>query len=637
MIEFRNVSKSFKEKKILNQVHYTFNDTGFYVLLGESGVGKTTFLNILSTLDQDYEGQIFYNEKLLEKKRLCRQFLNQQVSYFHQDHLLFNHLTVMENLTLFHSSKSASFSVWELLKEFRLEKFADKKVMQLSQGEKRRVALIRTLLKPANIYLFDEPTSFLDDENKRKVLEKLKILSKDFLVIVVTHDHDVLEYAETILKLENGNFTLLKEEKEKKMRVWQASRYQISLLNRSKIAIHHLFDFKKKSFFSICILFLTFTFLFLSLVIKNFDLYEIEANTLIKNNSQIVFFDKSTSFSNEEITSLSNSLNTEIFVGKKYFVNDNYLNFSYDYTTPIYYRYLNDTFTFYEITPTILDDETVLGFLPTKPNDILISSYLADLLIYYTDYQNYEDILQNGILNLGEYSFKISGIYLQEVQEYDSFKTMTKPNLNLKESALYTAFYEEVMSFQNMIYVANNFVLKNDNVSYTTDRVYAKLSSKKEFLKAFNVHIEDMTYHTMYTTRVLSYQNEFRFLSMLFQYISLFFILLYIVIVINYLFNTVSKYHKERKLFTINGFTILKIFSVYFFEIIFLQLLAIFLSVLLTLGIMCILNQQVIEKVFFSFYPMFFTMNTIKQFILIFLVGTFLSLFSLFWKFRKKE
>ena len=68
MIEFRNVSKSFKEKKILNQVHYTFNDTGFYVLLWESGVGKTTFLNILSTLDQDYKGQIFFNEKLLDKK-----------------------------------------------------------------------------------------------------------------------------------------------------------------------------------------------------------------------------------------------------------------------------------------------------------------------------------------------------------------------------------------------------------------------------------------------------------------------------------------------------------------------------------------------------------------------------------------
>lgn len=636
MIEFRNVSKSFKEKKILNQVHYTFNDTGFYVLLGESGVGKTTFLNILSTLDQDYKGQIFFNEKLLDKKKSCRQFLNQQVSYFHQDHLLFNHLTVMENLTLFHSSKSTSFSVWELLKEFHLDKFADKKVMQLSQGEKRRVALIRTLLKPANIYLFDEPTSFLDDENKRKVLEKLKALSKDFLVIVVTHDYDVLEYAETVLKLENGNFTLLKEAKEKKIRGWQAVRYQISLLNRSKIAIHHLLDFKKKSFFSVCILFLTFTFLFLSLVIKNFDIYEIEANTLVKNNSQIVFFDKSTSFSNEEIKFLSNSLNTEIFIGKKYFVNDNYLNFSYDYTTPIYYRYLNDTFTFYEITPTILDDETVLGSLPTKPNEILISSYLADLLIYYKDYQNYEDVLQNGILNFGEYSFKISGIYLQEVQEYDCFKTMTKPHLNLKESALYTAFYEEVMSFQNMIYVANNFVLKNDNVSYTTDRVYVKLSSKKEFLKAFNTHLEDMTYHTMYTVRVLSYQNELSFLSMLFQYISLFFILLYIVIVINYLFNTVSKYHKERKLFTINGFSSLKIFSIYFFEIVFLQFFALLFSFLFALGIMYFINLEVIKQVFFNFYPMFFTSNTLIQFLLIFIAGTFVSLLFLFFKVRKK-
>ncbi len=98
MLEVKEVSKKFGERKILNNVSMTFDDTGFYTIMGESGSGKTTLLNLIASLDKDFGGEIKYDgTSILERKN----YLGGDIAYFYQDHLLINGLSVYHNLALF--------------------------------------------------------------------------------------------------------------------------------------------------------------------------------------------------------------------------------------------------------------------------------------------------------------------------------------------------------------------------------------------------------------------------------------------------------------------------------------------------------------------------------------------------------
>lgn len=215
MLRLQNVKKSFVMKKTrvdaLRGVSYTFPERGLVFLVGRSGCGKSTLLNILGGLDEPTEGEVLFCGKSLSA--LSAKDLNAYratcVGFVFQESNLFPALTVKQNV-LFGASQT---DCTEVLKRLEIEELQDRKINELSGGQLQRVAIARALMKDAAVLLADEPTGSLDEKTGEEIFTVLKEISKEKLVIAVTHDRERAErYGDKVLPLKDGR--LEQEEKE---------------------------------------------------------------------------------------------------------------------------------------------------------------------------------------------------------------------------------------------------------------------------------------------------------------------------------------------------------------------------------------------------------------------------------------
>lgn len=193
MLEIKNVSKSFGEKKILDEVSYTFPMGEITVILGPSGGGKTTLLRCISGLETFDSGTLLLDEEDLTKK--SHQAINGKIGVVFQDFQLFPHLNVLENIVLAptmvlkQSKEEAEKTARTLLATLGLEDKEKAYPFELSGGQKQRVAIARALAMKPRVLCYDEPTSALDPGLSGDVAEViLNLKSPDVTQIVVTHD-----------------------------------------------------------------------------------------------------------------------------------------------------------------------------------------------------------------------------------------------------------------------------------------------------------------------------------------------------------------------------------------------------------------------------------------------------------------
>lgn len=215
MIQIKNVTKIYKSKKseqviALDNLSLTFADTGMNIILGRSGCGKTTLLNILSGIDTVTSGDVIVNGIEISKIDPSKldNYRNFHIAYIFQDFHLLSQLTVYENINIaLHLSKAENSyaAVSACLHKVGLDGYENRKINELSGGEKQRVAIARAIIKSPKVLLADEPTGNLDTKTGREIFELLKELSKDICVIVVTHDREFAEdYGEHFIELEDG-------------------------------------------------------------------------------------------------------------------------------------------------------------------------------------------------------------------------------------------------------------------------------------------------------------------------------------------------------------------------------------------------------------------------------------------------
>ena len=188
-LKLNNISKSFGDKSILNSFSYTFNETGLYIVSGDSGVGKTTLLRIIAGLDEDFSGNI-------ENGGI------DNVSFMFQEYRLFPTLSAQKNASI--SSKNRIYNDAELMLK-RLgftEEDMKKKPNHLSGGMKQRVAFARAILMESPVLLLDEPTKELDLDTAKVMIDIILEEAKKRLVIAVTHDEALLKIScENIIRL----------------------------------------------------------------------------------------------------------------------------------------------------------------------------------------------------------------------------------------------------------------------------------------------------------------------------------------------------------------------------------------------------------------------------------------------------
>lgn len=202
MIKMKNLSKSFGDNLVLDDINLEINEGEMVAILGESGSGKSTLLNIIGLIEGDYEGEYYFknNKNVKVNSKMSSKLIREEISYIFQSFALIEDETVRENLSLAvkyvkKSNNDKEKMIEDALKKVNLLKHIDKKIAFLSGGEQQRVALARAILKPSNIILADEPTGSLDDKNKAYVMNIIKeINDKGKTVIIVTHDKFTANY-----------------------------------------------------------------------------------------------------------------------------------------------------------------------------------------------------------------------------------------------------------------------------------------------------------------------------------------------------------------------------------------------------------------------------------------------------------
>ena len=213
MLEVREVCKSFpigenRFEPVLNNISFTLPDNGFYFIVGKSGCGKSTLLNILMGLMKPDSGEVYVDGENVTNftKDRGNVYLRDEIGIIFQHYNLFEDLSVKDNLEIAISIKGIvdRSNLDTLLLRYDLYDKLDQKVSTLSGGEKQRLALIRALISSPKILFCDEPTGALDNENGLKLMEDLRKVSRQILVVCVTHNKRLFEQF-------NDGYILLKE------------------------------------------------------------------------------------------------------------------------------------------------------------------------------------------------------------------------------------------------------------------------------------------------------------------------------------------------------------------------------------------------------------------------------------------
>ena len=212
MLKLRNVSKRYDKKDILSDISFSLSSYGLYAISGKSGSGKSTLLNIIFGADKPSSGEVLFFGKNISKltnKEKCV-FRSTYCSFLYQHFNLLEDHTAFENVLLPLRIKGMkdndSFAEVEaLFKDYSLEYLKDKKVSLLSGGEKQRIAFLRAIVNKPKLLLADEPTGALDKENEETIMQYFKKISKNTLVIFVTHNEKLIsKYSDGSLVLEDG-------------------------------------------------------------------------------------------------------------------------------------------------------------------------------------------------------------------------------------------------------------------------------------------------------------------------------------------------------------------------------------------------------------------------------------------------
>lgn len=542
MLELKNVSKIYNDSKVaLQNINLKLNDTGFILINGKSGSGKTTLLNLIGNIILPTKGEVIYNNKNINE---IKKYTYKYISYIFQDYNLFSSLNVLENIRFLNK-----YANKELIQSFQIEDILDKKVNEISGGEARRVAVIRSIINNSKIILCDEPTASLDLDNEKKILDLLKEKSKNSLVIVVSHHLDVIKsYADRIITLENGKIIedkiISNEEKLINQDKLVKKRKRLTYLTFKRIK-------ENKSMFILNTLLLTFLFFLyiLSLSFKNIDFNKMEIDLMKDNN-----FHK-----------LYSEVNNEHF-NKVYEVYDDTDLMSFSVGSGEYNIYYKNEFN--NVGYTEYDDNydsNLLGNKPINKNELVINEYLFECFNkfgienkdkVYIYPKNIEDVIGLEILINNEI-YKITGVLKEDLNRYSSLKNLTNPQGMEK---LVNIFEDDIIR-SNFVYVNKSFFNDKDinlisYYFYSNDyKELLKIKSNYQNIESSVTSVMEENYNILNTLKLISKYS---------------FYIIIVILIINLLItnmNSINNYEKENKILYFMGFSKFKITNIYFIDI----------------------------------------------------------------------
>ncbi len=217
VLKTKNINKYFKKPvlfHVLKDISFKVNPGEFVSIMGKSGCGKSTLLYILSTMDTDYEGELYLKDQLItgQDKDSLSKIRSELIGFVFQFHYLLGEFSVLENVMLpakklgRKSREEIEFAAMEKLRMLGIENLASKRAFGISGGEKQRVAIARSLINDPIIIMGDEPTGNLDSYNAKLVFDIFQKLSEEqgLSLLVVTHDEDFAGKTDRIIEMGDG-------------------------------------------------------------------------------------------------------------------------------------------------------------------------------------------------------------------------------------------------------------------------------------------------------------------------------------------------------------------------------------------------------------------------------------------------
>lgn len=340
MLKLENVSKFYYNKGIIasgfTKVNLELKIGEFVAITGESGSGKSTLLNVISGLDSYEEGEMYidgketshYSEKDFEDYR------RKYIANIFQSFNLINSYTVYQNVELVlllngYKKHKVKKKILDIIDKVGLTKFRNTKVSKLSGGQKQRVAIARAMVKDTPIIVADEPTGNLDSESAKEVIEILKKVAKDKLVVVVTHNIEQVENVATrIIKMHDGRIIQNTEIKKipKEPEIVESQYNNISIVNKYRLGIRNTFNILPK----FLLLFAVFFFMSAA-VLTEYGSFQMSEEEITDEGYSIVFSDLSenrvlinkkdrTPFTNEEYAQIKQLSNVDYLVEDDVFI-----------------------------------------------------------------------------------------------------------------------------------------------------------------------------------------------------------------------------------------------------------------------------------------------------------------------------
>lgn len=534
MIELKNVWKTYSISKkeqvqAIKNISLTLPNRGMIFITGKSGSGKSTLLNLLGLLDNPDEGQILVDGMDVSKFKSSEvdSFRNTFVGFVFQEYNLIDNFNVYDNveivLDLQGKNKSKEL-VNNALDMVGISELAQRKINELSGGQKQRVALARTIAKDAKMILADEPTGNLDSENSEQVFSILKTLSKDRLVVVVTHDVELAnKYGDRVLELYDGVFLqdVSKVGLDAHFEVVNFVKSKLSLLKSLKLSFGFLNKKRLKIIVIIFLIALCLTSFGFTYLLTEFNINKVHAETMVeKNESRVEIVKKIVgknfssdsavvTFTEDEVLEVSDMLDMKFTKVYRAVENNSYLSFfntAFNYDSELipyaYYDLTPDDVIFLEYSDNDFSQLKIIGEKPINANEVIISKVFADYIIkmgvnvrkfdangypiiekvYPKDYNDL--INSKNKIVLGTSFIVVSGITDDDLTKYEYLKDTLSADMDITPTEDYIEFITKHKSRISEVIVANNFfetfpIKDNNRVEYEFYRISYNYKGKK--------------------------------------------------------------------------------------------------------------------------------------------------------------
>lgn len=474
MLELKNIKKDYisSDTKVsaLKGIDITFRKHEFVSILGPSGCGKTTLLNIIGGLDDYTKGDLIINGKSTKKFKDSDwdTYRNHNVGFVFQSYNLIPHQSVLANVELALTLSGVSATerkkrAKKALEEVGLKDQIHKKPNQLSGGQMQRVAIARALVNDPDIILADEPTGALDSKTSVQIMELLKSISKDKLIIMVTHNPDLAkEYSTRIIKLLDGNMVSDSKPYEPKKKEEQEfttkGKKSMSIKTALSLSLNNLMTKKGRTFLtsfagSIGIIGIalilslsngvqnyidsieedTLSTYPISIYKQNVDMSSIMVSMMGMNDKKEHPFDKiyTNNIMNNVVETMANQVQSNDLHEFKKFIEEEHLS---DYTNSIEYGY--------NITLNVYNADYSNGIVKVNPNEIFDNVGLSEMMgntsygdsATYSQTEVFKQLLDNEDLLKDQYNL-VSGKW---PSEYNEVVLIVDENNEISDYTLYS-------------------------------------------------------------------------------------------------------------------------------------------------------------------------------------------------------